>query len=78
MLTHVFRQKDQGKEPSEQARDGLFVRSNNACVCGLGLEFASMLNEMRLNQMSSRTMDKFKSLARTPSYADSSIEPTRL
>lgn len=36
MLTHVFRQKDQGKEPSEQARDGLSVRSNNACVCGLG------------------------------------------
>jgi hypothetical protein len=31
-----------------------------------------------LNQMSSRTMEKFKSLARTPSYGDSSIEPTRL
>lgn len=41
-------------------------------------EFVRMLNEMRLNDMSPRTIEKFRSLSRTPSYADNSIEPTRL
>ncbi|KAG2183553.1 hypothetical protein INT43_006559, partial [Umbelopsis isabellina] len=41
-------------------------------------EFVGMLNEMRLNQMSTATIEKFRSLSRTPMYKDKSIEPTRL
>lgn len=69
-LTQVFRQRDPGKSHPTRNFLGLFT-SNQL------LEFAGMLNEMRLGKISDRTIETFKALSR-PIDCDDGLDVTEL